>query len=548
MYILLKVNCRKILFFYSLLLCNAAVMHAQKTSVPAQKQGSWEWYALMVDSSEANPSKSRAFAKSWLQKAKSLDQLKQQAAAYTALMHLAPQNQKMAWSDSIIVAAELSGDDTTTGQAYISRGVQQFRARQYGLALKDYLVANSFVAKTKDRYLENKVRFMIAQLKYAMGYTDEAQSMFAECKSYFKDREDRAYLRAVHGLALCYVREGEWKKAGTEIAGGILQAYEYDDGDMVPYLMQAHGMNEFVRKDYRSSIRQLKMALPAIIDNSDFANESLLWLYMGKNYWALKQKDTAVFYFRKVDKIFQKYGFITPEAREAYVRIASWYEAAGDNSNHVHYLKMLQQAHKFVEERYYPVRETLLREYSPDERLQKAESGILRERLVYGTVVAILAVIILWFLYRKGRKRVANEPVDLPVVRKKTAAEHFASINPEIVASVLQKLEVFKKKKGFLKKGLDQEQLAALLHTNGKYAGQIIMHVEGKNTVAFVNDLRIAYCLEQLRTDPDWPKYSVDTLASGSGFSSRKTFSAAFRSITGVNPSEYIARPNTLRE
>jgi len=542
MHHLLKVKCRKILFFCGIFMCGTATVHSQKQVTLVPKQGSWEWYAVMVDSNDADPSKARSFAKSWLQEAKLQNQLMQQAAAYTALMHLSPQNQKMAWTDSIIAAAKVSADDAAIGQAYISRGVLQFKSRQYGLALKDYLVANSFIAKTKDSYLKNKVGFMIAQLKYAMGYTEDAQSMFAECKSYFKGREDRPYLRAIHGLALCYIRQGQSKMASAEIAQGILQAYKADDEEMVPYLLQAQGMNEFGRKDYRSSVSQLRMALPAIIDNGDFANESLLWLYLGKNYWELKQKDTAVSYFKKVDKIFQKHGFITPEAREAYIHIASWYEDAGDDSNQVFYLKRLQQAQQFVEARYNPMRETLLREYSPDERLEKARRNIMNERLAYGAVVGILVGIIGWFLFRKARSRNDDASANQQPAKKKTAAELFALINPEIVDSVLHNLETFKKKKGFLRKGLDQDQLAALLRTNDKYVGQIIMHLEKKNTAAYINDLRIGYCLEKLHDDPDWVKYNVEIIATASGFSSRRTFSAAFRSKTGVNPSDYIAR------
>ena len=44
--------------------------------------------------------------------------------------------------------------------------------------------------------------------------------------------------------------------------------------------------------------------MPFIIKNDDFANEHLVYLYLGKNLWILNQRDKAVEEFKKIDILY----------------------------------------------------------------------------------------------------------------------------------------------------------------------------------------------------------------------------------------------------
>ncbi len=60
----------------------------------------------------------------------------------------------------------------------------------------------------------------------------------------------------------------------------------------------------------------------------------------------------------------------------------------------------------------------------------------------------------------------------------------------------------------------------------------------GQNFYDFINSYRIRHA-QQLLSNQDSDKYTIETLATESGFRSRSVFYTAFRKETGVTPSEY---------
>jgi AraC-like DNA-binding protein len=83
------------------------------------------------------------------------------------------------------------------------------------------------------------------------------------------------------------------------------------------------------------------------------------------------------------------------------------------------------------------------------------------------------------------------------------------------------------------------DKLAKLLRTNRTYVSQAINDVLQKNFTHFTNEYRIKEA-QRLFSEPDASKYTVEFVASKTGFKSRNTFSRAFKEITGVSPGFYL--------
>lgn len=105
---------------------------------------------------------------------------------------------------------------------------------------------------------------------------------------------------------------------------------------------------------------------------------------------------------------------------------------------------------------------------------------------------------------------------------------------------ILSRLQQFEKSNKFTSKDMSLGQLASKLDTNTKYLSEIINKTKGKNFNAYINELRIKYIIEKLKTEPKYLNYKVSYLAHESGFSSHSSFATVFKSVTGLSPTVFI--------
>ena len=82
--------------------------------------------------------------------------------------------------------------------------------------------------------------------------------------------------------------------------------------------------------------------------------------------------------------------------------------------------------------------------------------------------------------------------------------------------------------------------LSKSLSTNSNYLSKIINFYKGKNFSSYISDLRIDYCVEKLKTDEIFIKYSIKAIAFDIGFNNTESFSKAFYKKTGIYPSFFI--------
>lgn len=124
------------------------------------------------------------------------------------------------------------------------------------------------------------------------------------------------------------------------------------------------------------------------------------------------------------------------------------------------------------------------------------------------------------------------------IVEKET--KRASLLSPEKEEELLQKLRDFEKSKLFLGKQISLPFLAAELDTNIKYLSEVIKKYKDKNFNAYINDLRIQYIVNLLKTDSSYLNYKVSYLAEITGFSSHSAFTSIFKSITGMSPNDFI--------
>ena len=106
---------------------------------------------------------------------------------------------------------------------------------------------------------------------------------------------------------------------------------------------------------------------------------------------------------------------------------------------------------------------------------------------------------------------------------------------------ILEKLITFERGTDFTKKSLTLQSMAKELDTNTRYLSEIVNKHKQKNFNSYINELRVNFIIEKLRTEPAFLNYKISYLAEESGFSSHTSFSTVFKTVTGISPKEFIS-------
>lgn len=114
------------------------------------------------------------------------------------------------------------------------------------------------------------------------------------------------------------------------------------------------------------------------------------------------------------------------------------------------------------------------------------------------------------------------------------------NISNNIVFNIIEKINFFEQKGMFLKHSITLGTMAKALNTNSTYLSKVINNIKQKSFNNYINELRIDYAIEQLKTNKKYRRYSISAIAEEVGFNNYKSFSRAFVKKTGKQISLFI--------
>lgn len=139
-----------------------------------------------------------------------------------------------------------------------------------------------------------------------------------------------------------------------------------------------------------------------------------------------------------------------------------------------------------------------------------------------------------------NRQNLQEEVVAEEIKEEKQEVHKTPVLLKESENQILKGLEKFEASKKFTHKDMSLGMLAAQLNTNTKYLSDVINRQKHKNFNSYINELRINYITEKIKTDPNYLNFKVSYLAEECGFSSHSTFTTVFKSIVGVSPIMFV--------
>lgn len=200
------------------------------------------------------------------------------------------------------------------------------------------------------------------------------------------------------------------------------------------------------------------------------------------------------------------------------------------------------------------VRNTILSQIEK-EQTQQMESK-KDTYIVIGSILIVIALlsILLYYFYNKklDREYARFKEVIAKIERegKLQAVEKVEKVvvqpNKKIVIpesterAILERLEDFERSTKFIDANMSLHLLAKQMKTNTKYISEIIHTSKNKNFNTYINELRVNYIINLMKTDKKYLTYKVSYLAESCGFSSHSAFTVVFKSITGITPKQFI--------
>ena len=314
---------------------------------------------------------------------------------------------------------------------------------------------------------------------------------------------------------------------------------------------------------YDSAYYYYYAALKVAKDNNKYAREAQNFSDLGKLFFELNKRDSALIYIDWSNKIAKEYNFPRFIA-ENYLTLSKIEEAKGNTQKAFEYYKNYANLNDSI----YNVQSfgdinQLQRLYEDSKTNQKIEQLIIKQqikertifylRIIWAATSCILLlvtlVLIVIFIQKRNLNRAYKalfekniEIIELQDHSSagKTNKNKKTVLSDELQDELLDKILLLMEDTSII---CDTEftinRLAELVDSNRVYISQIINSALKKNFRTFLNGYRIREA-QRLFSEPDAQKYTIESIALRVGFKSRTAFREVFKEITGVTPNYYL--------
>ena len=524
-----------------------------------------------LNSSSNDTVKEKIYAEAYLHKAKNENDAIRISNGYSQFASISSKTSldlAIVYCDSIISLTKNINHIDYPGYGYMVKGISQFNLGNYEKALENYLIANKYALKNNNVnqlfYLNNAV----GELKNLWGSYPEALNIF-KSQLHLLEQNKQPYnnyqqylLRVYKSISSSYILNKKLDSAFIYAKKGIQESLAISDSLYYNYFVFQTGVIAYYQNNFKIALDSLNKTVPYQKSPNDFLNYHY---YLGNIYWKQNIDEKAFFHFSKADSIYDKSKDVVPEVRDIQEYFVGYYKKNNDINNQLKYIDRLLYVDSIIKYNYKNLNETLIKKYDTPkliaekqriiytlEQSQKKSSFIIIG--LVGAFIIALALIIWSFkkqsIYKKRFNKLLLIETKAEINKKtiKKPSEELNGISSEIVNSVLLSLKEFENNNGFLDHNLTLNSLSKAFNTNSNYLSKIINFYKKQNFSSYISDLRIDYCIEQLKINETYRKYSIKAIAFELGYNNAESFSKDFYKKTGIYPSYFIREFENKKE
>ena len=427
------------------------------------------------------------------------------------------------------------------------------------------MLANKIAEKTNDDYLKYQTIYFIAQNYLYLGRLSDAKKEYEKCVNFysanlnesktFGKNYEMMFIYSLISLIDTNSKLNQFFDNKILLEKAFKYIKENSSNFYYAYFISCEGTNAYYLKNYFLAIEKLKKAKTLYQDNFPHYTEIF---YIGMSYWKLGNKKEAVKYFEKLDKEYYIGVNRNPQYRPAYELLIEYYGSKNNTDKQLEYINKLMSLDKSYEKNYKYLFAKIHKEYDSQKLIDEKNSieNSLKIHQYLTLFVIIISIVLISFstykyiqMQRKYKERFEQiiskntEIEKIPVTfveEDKTLTPKIAGISESTITNILEELEIFEKEQQFLDSKITQKLLSEKLGTNPTYLSKIINAYKGKNFSNYLNDLRLEYIVELLKTEHQFLEKEIKELANIAGFTNAEAFSDNFQRKFEIKPSYFI--------
>ncbi len=516
---------------------------------------------------DQDTSQTKIYVDKFLQKAKkNRDTLKMSDGYYMAALLTSNQAKTIQYTDSIIKLTKNISDFNYPAKAHL------LKARVYGLqsrakeAMDQLVIADTYANKNNNIDQKFKARYFIALYKSDYDELEEALQSFKEVAAYYetKFKEDKRYeydrIKSLYALAYSYNLNKKHDSAiyVNKVASRLSLATK--DKTLYDRIIILNAVALYNQEKYQSSLDSI-LKYQNLIKNgqSSVGTRVVADYYLGLNYKKLGVDETAITHLKKVDSIIFTENYFVPNRRKTYEIIINHYKNKGDKEKQLFYINRLLQMDSILYKKSSVTYRKLNKEYTTPNLINEKEGIIksLEKSKQHTTILAIglvmlsllLICILIWNnnkkkIYKRRFLELINQETNPKIIPNKDKARtqkpYEFEISQIIVDDILERLRSFEENKEFLKPNITLQELSNEFATNSKYLSIVINTHKQKSFKKYINELRIANVIDELKKNTKLQKYTIQAIAREAGFNNAEVFSRSFYKTTGIYPSFFL--------
>lgn len=518
-----------------------------------------------IDSLVYNNANASPLIQFYIKKSKKENNLKALVYAYRYASQNPSEKYKVKYSDSAILVAKKINDNSILAEAYINKSTLLIAKNQHDVASNYLMLANRIAEKTNDNYLKYQTIYSIAQNYLYLGRLSDAKKEYEKCVNFFSVNLDKSQtygknyeMMFMYSLiSLIDINSKLNQFSDNEIL--LKKAFQYikenNSNFYYAYFISCEGTNAYFLKNYFLAIEKLKKAQTLYQDSWPHYTDIF---YIGMSYWKLGNKKEAVKYFKKLDKEYYKDKNQDPQYRPAYELLIEYYASKNNTDKQLEYINKLMSLDKSYEKNYKYLFAKIHKEYDSQKLIDEKNSieNSLKILQYLTLFIIILSIIIISFStykyfqiqrrYKERFKQILSQNTEIEkipvtiVEENKTVIPKITGLSESTITYILEQLEIFEKEQQFLDSKITQKLLSEKLGTNPTYLSKIINAYKEKSFSNYLNDLRLEYIVELLKTEHQFLEKEIKELANIAGFTNAEAFSDNFQRKFEIKPSYFI--------
>tara|TARA_R100000935_G_scaffold13736_1_gene27408 strand:- start:8628 stop:10325 length:1698 start_codon:yes stop_codon:yes gene_type:complete len=548
------------LFFFSTYIAGAQTMDVMRL-----QQNSYEDLIDLFDENVADTLNAKAIARAYIQKATAVNDRTKMARGYQRMAFVSEIEEAVVYLDTTIALSKNSTHPNFPAIGYLFKSYYLYILEKYEESLQNAVTAYQYAKKKDNVDQQITALHQINGVNELWGDYEKALETELVTKDLlFQHKKSELfaenYLASLEGIGNCFVRLRKPDSALAYYKKGIVEALKSNDTITYHAFVSKSGNALAVKGNYSAAKDSLQKAhaYKAYFINS---YETQYNYYMGTICLAESNSDLGIDHFKKVDSIYMAKNILYPELPEVYDKLVGYYKAKGDQKTQLLYMQKLVDVVKQIDAKRVNVKNKIAEEYEipllleeKNELITQLEKTNATSRKTVWSIAGVLVVSLLALLYYVRRQRVfkrrfqklmeqqeeAETKVQAPTANEAETSSQGLDISEEIVVDIMKELDCFEQEKQFLSSKIKLTGLAKACNTNSTYLSKVINLKKGKNFSTYINELRVQYSFNELKTNPVFRKYTIKAIAGECGFKSAESFSKAFYKKNGIYPSYYI--------